>query len=77
MIAPMCISICHVTTDYLFEKNLSVVSFLKDVIEGRVVKSDNQSPYLFHFTESVIIILYIFGRVLDCNFSPFLPFSLI
>lgn len=60
-------------TDYLFQKNLTIVSFLKGVIEGRAIKSDNQLSYLFHFTESVI--LNILGRVFDYNFSPCLSHS--
>lgn len=62
-------------TDYLFQKNLTIVSFLKGVIEGRAIKSDNQLSYLFHFTESVIVILNILGRVFDYNFSPCLSHS--
>lgn len=58
-------------TANLFQKSLSIVSFLKGVIEGKVIKSDNQLSYLFRLTESVIVVLNNFGRAFDYNFLPF------
>lgn len=54
---------CYFTAT-LFQKSLSVMSVLNRIIEGKVIKSDNQLSYLFHLTESVII-LNIFRRAFN------------
>lgn len=58
MIAQMYIPIYHVTL--LSFISAEFMSFLKGAIEGKVIKSDNQLSYVFHLTDSVIVILNVF-----------------